>query len=258
MGATWTVHWFVPPLRGSIYRVDVLGFAPQAIACHASGVSNHATPLATMPLLRRFEPCHATGGPIYFGMEKSPFAIKTCCVSNFHFRQSTYPELSVRNFEGIANMPSSHSAIYLHVVFSTKQRYPYLKTEWRDSLFGYIGGTLQEHKSVLLRAGGVEDHVHLLIAIHPAYSISDTVRLIKANSSRWINENNQCKAKFEWQRGFGVFSVSQSQLPKLIQYIDNQDAHHEKVSFKDEYLKLLRLHEIVFDERYVFDDEIVG
>jgi REP element-mobilizing transposase RayT len=238
-----------PP--GFDYRVDVLGFAPQAIACHASGVPNHATPPAfrTMPRLR----C-----PIYFGMEKSPFAIKSCCMPNFHSRQSIQPEFSVRNFKGIANMPSSHSAIYLHVVFSTKQRYPYLKTEGRDSLFGYIGGTLQEHKSVLLRAGGVEDHVHLLISVHPAYAISDTVRLIKANSSRWINENNQCKARFEWQRGFGVFSVSHSQLSKLIQYIDNQVAHHEKVSFKDEYLKLLRLHEVVFDERYVFEDEIVG
>jgi len=110
----------------------------------------------------------------------------------------------------------------------------------------------------LLRAGGIEDHVHLLLKVHPSLSIADTVKLIKGNSSRWINDNQKVSARFEWQRGYGAFSVSESMSDVVKRYIDNQEQHHRQQTFKDEYFSLLRKHKIEFDERYVFDDEIVA
>ena len=152
-------------------------------------------------------------------------------------------------------MPSTHHGILLHVVFSTKQRRNLLHIDWRDDLFAYMGGVAREHKSIVLQAGGIEDHVHLLIKLHPAFAISDTVKLIKGNASRWINQNQNVSAKFEWQKGYGVFSVSESQADVVKQYIVNQDVHHQKQLFRDEYLALLQKHKIVFDSKFVFDDK---
>ncbi len=93
---------------------------------------------------------------------------------------------------------------------------------------------------------------------HPSFAIADTVRLMKANSSRWINEHRKISGKFEWQKGYGVFSVSQSNRDAIARYIQNQREHHQKQTFEQEYFRTLQLHEVVFDERYVFDEEIVG
>jgi putative transposase len=109
----------------------------------------------------------------------------------------------------------------------------------------------------VLTSGGVEDHVHLLMKIHPKFAISTTMQLIKSNSSRWINERRPVAAKFSWQRGYGAFSVSQSMAETVKQYIQNQRHHHRKLELRDEYLEMLRRHRIEFDERYVFEDEIV-
>lgn len=155
-------------------------------------------------------------------------------------------------------MPSTHHGILIHVVFSTKQRFKLLSKAWRDDLYAYIGGVAAEHKSTLLKAGGIEDHVHLLLKIHPSYSVADTVKLIKGNSSKWINENKKVNARFEWQRGYGAFSVSESMSDTVKRYIENQEEHHRQQSFKDEYLLFLKKHKIQFDARYVFDDEHVG
>lgn len=155
-------------------------------------------------------------------------------------------------------MPSTHHGILIHVIFSTKQRFKLLHGDWRDELFAYMGGVAEEHKASLLRSGGVEDHVHLLVKIHPSFAIADTIKLIKGNSSKWINENRKISARFEWQRGYGAFSVSESMSDTVKRYIKNQEEHHREISFKDEYLAFLRKHKIEFDERYVFDDEIIG
>ncbi len=155
-------------------------------------------------------------------------------------------------------MPSTHANLLIHAIFSTKNRFKLLHDDWRDELFAYIGGTVKEQKSVLLKAGGIEDHIHLLIRCHPSFAISDILRSIKANSSKWINEQQKVNAKFQWQTGYGVFSVSQSGRDAVAAYIQNQRAHHSKQDFESEYIQLLRLHEIEFDERYVFDQEIVG
>jgi REP element-mobilizing transposase RayT len=129
---------------------------------------------------------------------------------------------------------------------------------WQDDLFSYIGGTVKEHKSRLLVAGGVEDHVHLLLKIHPSFAISKTVQLLKSNSSRWIKENYQKNKRFEWQTGYGAFSVSQSQFQSVANYIQNQKEHHKRLDFKQEYIALLNKHGIEFDLNYVFDEEIVA
>ncbi|QDV22091.1 IS200/IS605 family transposase [Aureliella helgolandensis] len=152
---------------------------------------------------------------------------------------------------------STHHGILLHVVFSTKFRKPCLGDAWRDDLFAYIGGIVKEHKSTLLKAGGIEDHVHLLLRIHPEFAISKTVQLLKANSSKWINEQRKLTGKFEWQRGYGAFSVSQSMVDAVKKYLANQREHHQKHTFETEYLGFLAKHAIEYDPQYVFELEIV-
>ena len=153
---------------------------------------------------------------------------------------------------------STHHGILLHVVFSTKLRKPVLNDSWRDDLFAYIGGTVKDHKASLLKAGGIEDHVHLLLRIHPEFAISKTVQLLKANSSKWINDNRKTSSPFQWQRGYGAFSVSQSMADTVRNYIAGQRKHHARRTYQDEYLEILRKHEIEFDLRYVFEQEIVA
>lgn len=153
---------------------------------------------------------------------------------------------------------SAHHGILLHVVFSTKYRKSVLADAWRDELFAYIGGTVKDHKSTLLKAGGIEDHVHLLLRIHPEFAISKTIQLLKANSSKWINDNRRTKEPFQWQRGYGAFSVSQSMSETVKDYLARQREHHAKKSFEDEYLDMLIKHQIEFDPQYVFEMEIVA
>ncbi|QDS92865.1 Transposase IS200 like protein [Roseimaritima multifibrata] len=152
---------------------------------------------------------------------------------------------------------STHHGILLHVIFSTKYRKRYLAEHWQDELFGYIGGAVKDHKGSLLKAGGIEDHVHLLLRIHPEFAISKTLQLIKTNSSKWINEQRKIRGKFHWQRGYGAFSVSQSMADTVRKYIANQKEHHQQQTFETEYLECLKKHEIEYDPRYVFDMEIV-
>ena len=152
---------------------------------------------------------------------------------------------------------STHYGILIHLVFSTKYRAPVLVDSWRDELFAYIGGTVKDHKAVLLEAGGIEDHIHLLMKLHPQFAISSTLQLLKANSSRWINEHGKTSSRFQWQRGYGAFSVSQSMV-SVKQYIANQREHHRTQDYKQEYLQLLRYHEIEFDEQHVFEQEVMG
>ena len=144
------------------------------------------------------------------------------------------------------------------MVFSTKLRKPVLNDSWRDDLFAYIGGTVKDHKASLLKAGGIEDHVHLLLRIHPEFAISKAVQLLKANSSKWINDNRKTSSPFQWQRGYGAFSVSQSMAHTVRNYIAGQRKHHARRTYQDEYLEILRKHEIEFDLRYVFEQEIVA
>ena len=155
-------------------------------------------------------------------------------------------------------MPTTHHGILVHVVFSTKQRFKLLNDKWREELFAYIGGIAPEHKSILLKSGGTEDHVHLLLKTHPGFAISETIKLIKGNSSRWVNANQKINARFEWQRGYGIFSVSESMSERVKHYIENQQEHHRHQSFEDEYIAFLAKHNIEYDPRFVFDDIHAG
>ena len=153
---------------------------------------------------------------------------------------------------------STHHGILLHVIFSTKYRKPYLAEAWQDDLFAYIGGTVADHKATLLKAGGIEDHIHLLLKLHPQYAISKTLQLLKANSSKWINEQRKLTGRFEWQRGYGAFSVSQSMADVVKDYIGKQREHHRKTTFEMEYIAFLQRHGIDYDPQHVFEMEIVG
>jgi putative transposase len=152
-------------------------------------------------------------------------------------------------------MANTYSQIYIQIVFAVAGRENLLKAEWRTELYKYITGIVKNHGQKLIAIGGVENHVHILLGIKPNVALSDLVREIKANSSRFINERNFVRGKFLWQEGFGAFSYSHSQIGDVIRYIENQEEHHKKTTFKDEYLKFLQKYQIDFDEKYLFDSD---
>lgn len=150
-------------------------------------------------------------------------------------------------------MANTYSQIYVQVVFAVSGRANLIKPEWREELYKYIAGIVKNNKQKLIAVGGVADHIHLLLGIEPNIKLSDLVRDIKANSSRFINEKRFLRGKFSWQTGFGAFSYSRSQIGAVVKYIQNQERHHAGQSFKDEYLKLLEKFEVEFNENYLFD-----
>jgi putative transposase len=150
-------------------------------------------------------------------------------------------------------MANTYSQIYVQVVFAVQGRENLIEREWKDALYKYITGIIKNNNQKLLAINGVSNHIHILLNIKPNISLSDLVRDIKANSSRFVNEKQFVKGKFSWQEGFGAFSYSISQLDDVIQYIQNQEEHHKETSFKDEYLKYLNRFNIEFDEKYVFE-----
>jgi len=145
-----------------------------------------------------------------------------------------------------------------HVVFSTKYRKPLITGELRNRLYEYIGGIVRGLNGYLIEIGGIEDHVHLLANFSPATALSASIRDVKANACRWANETAAVRGRFEWQKGYGAFTVSYSQIEAVRQYIQNQHEHHKTSSFHDEYLALLSRHEIHFEERYLFEAEHHG
>lgn len=150
-------------------------------------------------------------------------------------------------------MANTYSQIYLHIVFAVKGRQSLIHPKWRDELYKYICGIVNNKQQKVYAIGGVSDHIHILVSIKPNVLISDLVRDIKANSSKWIKEKQFVRGKFEWQEGFGVFSSAQSQLDVLINYINNQEKHHQQKTFKSEYLGLLEKFNVEYDEKYLFD-----
>jgi putative transposase len=147
-------------------------------------------------------------------------------------------------------LASTFSNLLFHLVFTTRNRYPYLRPELREPLYQYIGGTIRSARGVLLEIGGVADHVHLLVQLKPETAVAAMVRLIKSNSSRWINDQPGRQGRFEWQNGYGVFTVSESQVQALRAYILNQEEHHAHLSFADELAAILRKNRVGYDERY--------
>ncbi len=126
--------------------------------------------------------------------------------------------------------------------------------DWKDELYKYITGIVTNNGHKMICINGMPDHIHILIGIKPSQSISDLLKDIKANSSRWINEKRYSKGKFEWQEGYGAFSYSQSQLKDVITYIETQEEHHKKRTFKEEYIDFLEKFEVKFDEKFIFKE----
>ena len=150
-------------------------------------------------------------------------------------------------------MANTYSQIYIQIVFAVKGRQCLISKNNRDELHKYITGIVSNRDQKLLAVFAMPDHVHILVGLKPAISISDLVRDIKAGSSGFINENKWVNEKFNWQEGFGCFSYSRSHLDNVIQYILNQEEHHCKKTFKEEYLDFLEKFEIEYDEKYLFD-----
>ena len=150
-------------------------------------------------------------------------------------------------------MANTYTQINMHVVFSVKGRENILSAKIRPDIFKYISGILSNIEQFPLAVNGYKDHVHLFFEMQPTKSLSDIVRVVKTNSSKWINENRFIAGKFSWQEGYGGFSYSRSQRNNVIQYIIKQEEHHKVRTFKEEYLDLLKRFEINFDEQYIFE-----
>lgn len=150
-------------------------------------------------------------------------------------------------------MANTYSQIFLQIVFSVKGRQNLIQKTWKEELYKYICGIVNGKKQKVYAIGGMADHIHILVSIKPNIAVSDLVRDVKANSSKWINDNKFVTGKFQWQEGFGVFSYSKSQLNTVIAYIENQENHHKKQSFKEEYIQLLKKFNIEYDDKFLFD-----
>jgi putative transposase len=149
-------------------------------------------------------------------------------------------------------MANTFSNLFYHFVFSTQHRENFINREIENRVWAYLGGVARKHTLTALAIGGIENHIHALIISPPAIAPSQIAQWLKGDSSKWIHEEFTELKKFAWQDGYGVFSVSKSSAPKVVEYIKNQRSHHKKQNFEDEYVELLKLHKIEFDEKYVF------
>ena len=149
-------------------------------------------------------------------------------------------------------MPSTYSNLLFHVVFSTKERRKLLSKELQDRLYPYIGGIASKNKFKILAINGTNDHIHILLSLVPEKSVSKALQLLKGGSSKWIHDNFVDLKIFSWQEGYGVFTVSNSQIDKIKNYIKNQEEHHKKMSFEEEYLELLKKNNIGYNPKYLF------
>ena len=151
-------------------------------------------------------------------------------------------------------MAQSLARLWTHLIFSTKDRFPFLSDKSiRTDMHAYLATVLRNHDCETLIVGGVADHTHSLFSLSRNYSIATIVKEIKRTSSSWIKEISPLQAKFHWQNGYGAFSVSQSDLGRVIKYIERQEQHHRRVTFQDEFREFLKKYEIEYDERYVWD-----
>ena len=151
-------------------------------------------------------------------------------------------------------MANTYTQIHIHFVFAVKFRNGIIQTQWKNNLYQYITGIVRNNNHKLLAINGMSDHIHILIGIRPSQSISDLMKDVKQGSSLWINENKLTNGHFEWQEGYGAFSHSKSQVNSVIDYIQNQEIHHKKRTFREEYLEFLEKFEIDYDEKFIFKE----
>lgn len=151
-------------------------------------------------------------------------------------------------------MPNTYTQLYIHIVFVVKFREALISPSWENRLHKYIIATVQNNGYKVLAINSVPDHLHLFIGLNPNQSLSDLMRLIKGDSSEFINKEKLTKVKFFWQSGYAAFSNSHSQIDKVVNYILNQKEHHQKISFQKEYISLLQKYDIHYNEKYIFKE----
>jgi REP element-mobilizing transposase RayT len=149
-------------------------------------------------------------------------------------------------------MANTYTQIHIQAVFAVQNRDCIIMPSWKDELYKYITGIVQNNKHKLLTINGMPDHIHILFGFRPTQSLSDLMQDIKGYSSKWINDKGFVKGKFSWQEGYGAFSYSKSELHRVINYIERQESHHKKTTFIEEYLEFLEEFEVDFDDRYIF------
>ena len=154
----------------------------------------------------------------------------------------------------ISGMPNTYSQIYIHCVFAVKYREASINPEWEDRLHKYITGIVQNNGHKLLAINSMPDHMHIFIGLNLSQSLSELMRLVKGDSSEFINKHSLTNRKFNWQEGYGDFSNSRSQIDAVVKYIINQKQHHQKQTFREEYLEILKDYDINYDERYIFQE----
>lgn len=157
-------------------------------------------------------------------------------------------------------MANTYTQLYLHLVFAIKNRNALIKKSWGIELEKYITGIIQNHKHKLLAIGTMPDHIHIFIGYNVNQLVPDLVEEIKTSSNAWVKLNKFSEYKFEWQKGYGAFSHSRSQLDVVVKYVLSQELHHTKKSFREEYLEILQKNEIEFKEEYAFDffDDLIN
>ena len=153
-------------------------------------------------------------------------------------------------------MANTYHQIYLQTVFAVKYRQAVLDKTWRSKVQGVIGNLINESGCKTIIVNGVEDHMHCFLGLRPAVSVSDLMKTVKAKSSKYINDHKMTKERFEWQEGYGVFSYRQRDVDQIYKYIQNQEEHHQKESFRDEYQDLLKEFEIGYEQQYIFQELI--
>lgn len=155
-------------------------------------------------------------------------------------------------------MPNTYTQIYIHCIFAVKYRQALISETWEKRLHKYITGIVQNNGHKLLAINSVADHLHMFVGLDPKQSVSHMMQLVKGDSSEFINKENLTKRKFNWQSGYGAFSNSRSQIDAVCKYIHNQKEHHNKKSFKEEYLEILKDYNIEYDMKYIFTDLMDG
>lgn len=153
-------------------------------------------------------------------------------------------------------MPNSYHQIYIQAVFAVKYRKAQIKKNWKSEMLGVIGNLINESRSKVILVNGTSDHVHCFFGLHPADSVSKLMQTVKAKSSKWLNETGHLNHRFEWQEGYGAFSYNRSHVDAVYKYIQNQENHHKKVTFLNEYINMLEKFGIEYDEKYIFHELI--
>ena len=151
-------------------------------------------------------------------------------------------------------MANTYSQIHIQVVFAVQNRESLIGSKWKNELYQYLVGIIQNHKHKVIAINGMPDHLHILIGLRPSQSISHLMQKVKGDSSKWINRKGFVLGKFSWQEGYGVFSYGKSQIDDVIEYIKRQEIHHQRKTFKEEYLQFLEKFAVDYDERFVFKE----